>query len=326
MEYEKERYRKIESKISMTCPLCRGKAQDWFIQRPSYFRQKTKFLYWYCKDCNLSWIKKVPKIEYDQSYYKAKSSFVNKLFTPIALTFYFIRRGYIGNKNKIGTYIDVGAGAGEFLKVVKADTRIGVEVSSSGRELMKKAGLKTMTNKEFLKSTSFNADVISFWNILEHVKNPWDYLKAGRRNLAKNGEIIIGIPNLDSLDLKVTRDYWFHLQPLFHIWHFSPKALKVLLKKTGFNVKTIDYWAIEHHLTGTLQSFINRSANSRENVLHKLIKRSAGGGRFQGKDVIWSLFWLTIGLPIVIIFWIIASVAGKSGTMVVVAKPSNRNL
>lgn len=295
----------------MNCSLCGRKAQDWFISDlPGY---------WYCKNCDLAWIKKIPKVEYNQSYYKGKSGIISKLFTPIAFIFYSLRISYINNKSEINTYIDVGAGAGEFLKRVRAKRRIGVEVSKVGRDAMQNGGLETMTDEDFLSSRGLKADVISFWHVLEHVENPLAYLKAAKANLDKKGKIIIGVPNIDSFEFNFAKRYWFHLQLQFHLWHFSTKSLKRHLQKTGFKIEKIDYWSLEHHLTGVLQSFINKMAGSQANVLHKLIKRDTGRSKIKYKDFFWSLFFLTVGAPIILFFWILGAVSRKSGTIVVAA-------
>lgn len=295
----------------MRCPFCKKKARSKFFGLPTY---------WYCTSCELAWKKHFPKTIYDETYYKGKSSLASIFFSPIAGFFYDIRRGYVGDK-KFKAWIDVGAGEGGFLKTVKAQKRIGIEISRSGREMMKDAGLEALSEKEFLRMSGINADIISFWQVLEHVENPWDYLEAAKRNLKKEGVIVIGIPNFQSFEFHWARQYWFHLQPQFHLWHFSPKSLKMLLMKNGFTIESSDYWAIEHHLTGVLQSFISKTAKSKENALHRIIKRQQGSSGTKLNELLWSLFFLTIGFPIIFIFWMVGALAKKSGTMVVVASP-----
>lgn len=296
------------------CLLCKKKPLNNFFGLTSY---------WFCKSCELAWKKQFPKAVYDETYYKGKSSFASKIFSPVAQMFYNLRESYGGNGKK-RVWIDVGAGEGGFIKTVKAQKRIGVEVSTSGRKMMQESGINAVSDKQFLKSKNLGADIISFWHVLEHVENPWDYLKAAKRNLKKNGKIIIGIPNFQSLDFRFAREYWFHLQPQFHLWHFSKKSFEKILRQEGFSIDHIDYWSIEHHLTGLLQSIINKFSGSKENVLHKLIKRSAGGSSMRIKDLFWVLFWTTIGAPIVVITWVIGSVLQKSGTMIIVASQDTR--
>lgn len=277
--------------------------------------------YWYCDNCWVGWVGKTSKADYGETYYKGKSTIASLIFAPIGNFFYRIRRVYAGNKKK-DVWIDVGAGDGGFLRTVGASRRIGVEVSASGRKIMEQNGLETLSDKQFLKAKGLNADIISFWHVLEHVGNPWDYLKAAKNNLRKGGKIIIGVPNIASFEFTLAREYWFHLQPKFHIWYFTPRSIKKLLKKEGYKIEMIDHWSLEHHLTGVLQSFINKTSNSKENVLHKLIKRGTGKNSIKPKDLFWSLFWTTIGFPVVFSFWLAGSFFRRAGTIVVVASYS----
>lgn len=261
---------------------------------------------------------KKPKIKYGQEYYQGKSTIVSMLFTPITNFFYLLRNLYIGPGEK-ELWIDVGAGDGAYLKRVNAKQKIGVEASSVARKMMERRGIKTMTPHKFLQGKNLEADVISFWQVLEHIGKPWLFLQAARHNIKRNGKIVIGIPNIDSFEFRLFGESWFHLAPRYHLWHFSPKAIGKLLAKEGFRIKFIDYFAPEHHLTGLIQSIINKTAGSRD-VLHKIAKRQGNGIDPSIKDFFWIIFWMSLGLPIVFIFWILSALCKKSGTVVLVAK------
>ncbi|OGH18557.1 MAG: hypothetical protein A3F31_05095 [Candidatus Levybacteria bacterium RIFCSPHIGHO2_12_FULL_38_12] len=296
------------------CPLCGSRVINGMYGLSGYLM---------CNNCLLGWKKKLKSTEYVTEYYVGKSTLARRLFTPLQNFFYSIRQWYAGRQKK-KLWIDVGAGEGGFLKTVKAKRRIGVEISSSGKKMMKESGLDTLSDKEFIRTKGLGADVISFWHVLEHVEKPEEYLDAARNNLKKGGKIIIGVPNIDSFEFKFSKQYWFHLQPQFHLWHYSPSSLKKLLQKSKFKINTIDYWSIEHHLTGVLQTFINKFSGSKENVLHRLVKRSAGGSKVRLGDIFWSGFFLTLGAPIIVLFWTIGSIFRRSGTIVVVASTGRK--
>ncbi|MDP2649510.1 MAG: class I SAM-dependent methyltransferase [bacterium] len=292
-----------------SCPLCKRVSEKDFFGLPNYY---------HCNNCSIAWQIFFLKSPYKESYYKGTSNFIHILFSPISRLFYLIRERYVGKKN-IGLWIDVGAGDGGLLKCIKAKEKIGVEISASGRRKMEEIGLKTLTDQEFLKVSGLNADVISFWHVLEHTQNPWMYLRSAYRNLAKGGTIVIGIPNFDSFEFKFFKKHWFHLDHRHHFWHFSSKSINNVVIQEGFEIKKNDYWSLEHHLAGVLQSFINITSNS-DNILHRLVKRGEDSTRFSLKGAFCSIFWLTAGLPIVVTFLIIASLSKKSGTMVVIAE------
>lgn len=294
-----------KNKINNTCPLCKKKGYD-IDNLP---------LHLYCRSCKFAWLKKYPKPSYEENYYKGGSGVASKLFFPIALFFNILRSSYVGYDRK-QLWIDVGAGDGSFLKTVRSENKIGVDISLSARRIMKKCGISTMTDRQFINARKLNADVISFWHMLEHVSNPLDYLKAAKHNLSSKGLLVIGLPSIDCLEYHLFGNSWFHT-PKFHLWENSPHSISILLKKTGFKIKSIDYWSLEHHLPNVLQSFINFSAGS-QGALHRLIRRGHDS-TFTGKDAFWSLFWLTLGLPVILLYWVIGALTQKSSTIVVVS-------
>lgn len=246
------------------------------------------------------------------------------LFIPISQILYNLRRQYSKEEEK-NLWIDVGAGEGNFLKQIRANQRIGVEISEAGRKFIEKKGLKSMTPEKFLKSRGLNAAAISFWHVLEHTENPWKYLQSARANIAPTGEIIIGIPNISSWEFRIFGRHWFHLVPQYHIWHFSPESMIRMLTKNGFEVRKVDYISLEHHLSGLLQSFINKTSKT-HNILHKMIKRETDMGELSILGGLNLLFWLSFGLPIVLIFWLLASLFRKSGTIVLVGGLKTTNI
>lgn len=292
----------------INCPVCGGNQISGLFQLP---------IYNYCTSCQTAWLKKNPKVFYGEEYYQGKSSIFSNLFKPLELFFYWIRESYVGfDKKKL--WIDVGAGEGSFLSTVKAERRIGVEISKAGRKLITDKGLQSMTPEEFLSNQNLGATVISFWHVLEHTKDPWNYLKAAHYNLNKSGKIIIGVPNIESWEFKTFGKNWFHLVPDYHLWHFSIISMQKLLEKNGFKIDKTDWWSPEHHPTGLLQSFINQSSET-HNFLHKLIKRQTDIKEISSKAIFWTIFWLSLGLPIILIIWVINSQLKKSGTFVIIA-------
>ncbi|MDO8609521.1 MAG: hypothetical protein Q7R95_03150, partial [bacterium] len=99
---------------------------------------------------------------------------------------------------------------------------------------------------------------------------------------------------------------------------FSPTSITYLLNDCGFTVKKIDYFSFEHHFAGLLQSVINQTSGS-SNILHKLFKRKSDLLVLSLTDKIWCFFWLTFGLPFLILFFSVAVFTKHSGTIVVLA-------
>ncbi|MBI2327925.1 class I SAM-dependent methyltransferase [Candidatus Curtissbacteria bacterium] len=232
--------------------------------------------------------------------------------------FYLVRRLYAGLGRK-NLWIDVGAGEGAFLASVEAKRRIGVEASPVARKILAEKKLEVIGERQFLKSQGLGADVISFWHVLEHTDEPWEYLAAVWRNLRKGGRLIVGVPNIDSLEFDLFGRHWFHLAPSYHIWHFSLRSLKILLERQNFKIEMVDFWSVEHQLAGIIQTLVNWSSGT-INILHRLVRRNAYMGSVPLAGWFWSFFFLSLGLPLVLFLWTCGSLSGRPGTIVVVAK------
>ena len=74
----------------------------------------------------------------------------------------------------------------------------------------------------------FNLIVLS--HILEHLTNPFEYLKLIHRLLVKNGTLFIEIPFLDNL---------FKVDVFPHLLFFDPNSLRKLCERAGFDVLTV---------------------------------------------------------------------------------------
>lgn len=61
------------------------------------------------------------------------------------------------------------------------------------------------------------------------------------RVLKKGGNLIIGVPNIDSFLAKLGKELWSDLDVPRHLFHFNPITIKNLLNKTGFLVENISH-------------------------------------------------------------------------------------
>ena len=85
------------------------------------------------------------------------------------------------------------------------------------------------------------------WQVFEHIDNPGDFLKDITGLLAKDGVIILEIPNRNSIVFKVAKKFWFHLDTPRHLFHYSYQSLNRLLEKysfkiVGYKASPIDYF------------------------------------------------------------------------------------
>jgi len=141
---------------------------------------------------------------------------------------------------KVGRVLDIGTAAGFFLKVAKDNgwTTFGIEpskyLSSFGR---KEYGLNvhTGTIEDAPAFDDKEMDVVTLWDVLEHTFEPTDVLNRCNRYLKSGGYVVVNYPNIANWMARLAgRNYWFIIS--VHLYYFTPKTIKSMLKKAGFEV------------------------------------------------------------------------------------------
>lgn len=175
-----------------------------------------------------------------ECYYEGLSKKVENLFIQWLFTQkLFLEPGDWVRKNfKKGEILDVGCGNGEFLEKLK---NYGWGVSGSDISRLAKKNTELKIGKNRVKLGSFpeqefskKFDYISFWHVLEHVKNPIKYINKAGKNLKEKGLILGEVPNYDSSVFQVFKKNYSWVMVPVHIIYFSRKSLIKLLEDQGF--------------------------------------------------------------------------------------------
>lgn len=157
-----------------------------------------------------------------------------------------------------GKLLDIGAGKGEFLQHAKKNgfAVSGIEPSSEFcNYALEKFGISIFCGNviDYKKDSTFsqNYDYITFFHVLEHVKNPKELLIEIVSLFSKSGICYIEVPNADSTLLKFA-DFIFRLMgrnwsarlspvhPPFHSIGYTRKSLERLIENSGYEI--IDVW------------------------------------------------------------------------------------
>ncbi|HQB36731.1 MAG TPA: class I SAM-dependent methyltransferase [Bacteroidales bacterium] len=156
----------------------------------------------------------------------------------------------------ISTILDVGCAQGSFLKLVKelsgAETW-GIELLP---EIAEKATVdKILTGKvEDLIHLIPNGyfDCITFNDVLEHLLEPTEVLKAISLKLSKDGIIIASIPNIRYYvclyELLIKKDWKYKDSGILdstHLRFFTKKSMKRMFEEAGF--KNIQQKGLVHN-------------------------------------------------------------------------------
>ncbi|HEU4419608.1 MAG TPA: class I SAM-dependent methyltransferase [Planctomycetota bacterium] len=141
--------------------------------------------------------------------------------------------------------LDVGCAAGYFLRVAEKrghDVQ-GVEpsqaiaaqaVAALGNERIHVGTLETAVKQKNWAPGSF--DLVTLWDVLEHVPEPQPLLRTVRELLKPSGRLLLETQNVSSVVARVLGRRWHHYKHDEHLYHFSPQTIRILLADCGFRV------------------------------------------------------------------------------------------
>ena len=140
-----------------------------------------------------------------------------------------------------GTLLEVGSGYGLFLARARDagyDVQ-GVELSATASaHAAGRLGLNVFRG-QLAQAPPGEADVICFWDTLEHVPDPVAFLQQVRGRLAPGGIFALSVPNVASAPARLLGARWWTLKPEQHIWHLSPGTLRLVTSAAGLEITTL---------------------------------------------------------------------------------------
>lgn len=148
-------------------------------------------------------------------------------------------------RNKI--VADIGCGCGAFLDYINgvASKVIAIEPSEYYRNIMDKKGFYTYSYAtNAMEKWGEKIDIITSFDVIEHVKNPQIFLNECRELLIDGGGAIIGTPT-DAPIMRTLLGEIYERKLLFstqHLWIFSEESLRKIAKKAGFSYIEIKYF------------------------------------------------------------------------------------
>lgn len=138
-----------------------------------------------------------------------------------------------------GAILDVGTAGGSFLAVAQ---RAGWQVFGCEPNRWMAEWGQTHYGLEILAGTvhdlqlpADSIDVVTLWDVLEHVPDPARDLAACHRVLKPGGLLVVNYPDIDSLVARLMGRRWVFLLSI-HLWYFTPTTIAKVLDQAGFRV------------------------------------------------------------------------------------------
>lgn len=214
--------------------------------------------------------------------------------------------------------MDAGAGRGRFVASARAAglRAEGIEPSARGVRAAAEQGI-ALQHATVAQATIApgSVDAATLWHVLEHADEPGAMLADVRRWLRPQGVVLIGVPNLSSVQARLGGPRWFHLDVPRHRVHLTPAGLHTLLRRHGLQPLRTHHLLLEHNVYGMWQSLVNRATRT-PSYLYHLLKRNAP---VRAGDLAVSVAGLAL-MPVAAALELAAGAARRGGTIAVLAR------
>jgi SAM-dependent methyltransferase len=148
----------------------------------------------------------------------------------------------------VGRLLDVGCATGQLLyHMGKAGWEgVGVEINPDAAEIARDNGVDVRVGD--LDSAALppgEFDAVNLGDVLEHVRSPLDLLVSVRRLLRPGGVVVIRTPNAACGFARVTLPLarlgfpWPHAEAPYHLFEFTPRALRLLMQRAQLHVAEV---------------------------------------------------------------------------------------
>ena len=153
--------------------------------------------------------------------------------------------------NPKGKLLDIGCSYGDFFLLAekKGYEVTGIDVSKDAVDFMLRRNKKVFYGSlEELNFSDGSFDVVTMWEVLEHLQYPSLVLKEVYRILSKKGILAVDIPNarfqlFKARLLQMRKRLWgkeyLGLMPEVHLNHFTSRSIFKFLEHNNFKVLSI---------------------------------------------------------------------------------------
>jgi|SRR5579872_2247765 len=237
---------------AVRCPICGSVRTGELLEAPDRFHLHTQmYRLACCSECATVWLPNPPAPEaigahYTEDYHRAivaagEGAAASRWKDQVKL----IRQYKTG-----GALLDIGCSSGGFLSNMKSGAwqLCGIEMEASTA-----ARARATTGAEVFVGDAVEApfpaasfDVITCFDVLEHVYNPREFLTKVLHWLKPGGIFYAMMPNIASWEARAFGDHWFGLELPRHLFHFSPKSLRCLMGDIGFSEVLVKTPAISY--------------------------------------------------------------------------------
>jgi len=274
---------------------CLSPSRQFAVKKPA----SRAGIFYYCHSCqSWSFYPKKHFDSYDADYYGAGNSRVGGIAQCIRKFSANFRARFATGIAGSGECLDIGCGDGEFLKAmvahgwsVKGTELPGPAFERANKKLPGQILGTAKFETTFLPS-SYN--LITMWQVFEHLENPRQVLGSCASLLIPGGFLAVGVPNPFSWQALWGKGDWLHFDPPRHLHLESLQTLLREAENLGFSCVTIRHPWVEFGPIGWIQTAMNKFGFPRDLFLEKM------KDRWSSTSILSQILWILVAAALVL--------------------------
>jgi len=216
-----------------SCPVCG-------VDGPELMFEKEGGRYQQCSNCTMTYLSPVFKDEYLNKHYENNHT-VQSETVSADLDFYHVIYGQgldlVLDHSKVEKVLDIGCSSGVFLDMCakRGWETYGIELNVEEAKLAAK-NHEVFTCQLSDVKPDIKFELISMWDVFEHIKDGASILKEVSSRLAYNGTLFLQIPSSGSLAARILQDKCNMFDGLEHVNLYNKYTIELLAERNGYNV------------------------------------------------------------------------------------------
>lgn len=208
----------------MKCPVCSVQGLS-FLQAKDYNRRISTevFQYYKCPSCGLIYLVNVPKDlgkYYPANYYTIPKDRESILANSVHEKY---KLEIVQQFKTKGRLLEIGPACGTFAYLAK-QSGFDVDVIEMDKQcchfIQNELGIKAIQSNNsvaVLKEDLLGYDVITLWQVIEHLSDVGETLKVAAEKLLPSGILVISAPNPAAFQFQILGHFWTHLDAPRHL-------------------------------------------------------------------------------------------------------------
>ncbi len=157
-----------------------------------------------------------------------------------------------------GPLLDVGSGGGLFLGMMRERgfRVIGLDFSPEAAAIAwrRQSAPSVCAMLERAPFRAGSVAAVTMFHVLEHLPDPRAYLEIARELLARDGRLVVQVPNAASWQFRLLGRAWNGVDVPRHLFDFRDHDMERLLEGCGFEVARRKYFSLRDNPAGLASS------------------------------------------------------------------------